>query len=495
MNEHELTILRQGYQSETQANLGSRMPSIYNLPARERHAKLSEWANMHPEFRVLPEPTRSVERERERIEVYLSREYGLSPSYEGYLEALAEMPGVSPMTDECRIAVNIPAHMEGEGIYKTLEIYTRQTDKDGNPINGLTWEINILDNNRVDIPFDNTRSEVERFLADNAGRFDLPTINYIQQGFDSPFNNTGNARKIATDLTLVRSLKRTNQTAPLYIETEDADLESVDPLLVHNAVTKLDEHPELDFVLGVTDRTPAILMKNDFVFLKSRTIDFTAILLRNKKYRNADNPNFSFSWNRLITNGWLCAYSAEAYAVSGGYDPLAHLGQDLPIGEALSVFRSEGDFPNLDLGARVSTRGDSSPRRIISGIAKGMSQYGIGKDKSSELNAAMREENIDTMLKSIDHLARIADSNVGEFEKALLKRVGRVRNEVPPTEYRKYVKMLFMFLGFQSEDYEVGEEGDITISSWGNVKNCLEDYRRRHIKPGKPGERTKYSTI
>lgn len=495
MRETEIDQLRQRYEEEIKANAHLRIPSLYALRAPERHKALLEWISAHPEYRVLPEGERSVERERRRIRAYLDNEFRSLPSYAGYLEALSVLPEVSPMTDECRIAVNIPSHMEGKGIYRTLELFVSQVDDRGKPIDGRIWEINILDNNLTGTPFDNTKQEVEKFLADNQGRPDLPAINYIQQGFNAPFNNTGNARKILTDLTLLRSLVRTNQRGALYIESEDADIEFVDQMLIHNAITKLDQNPKLDFVLGLADRTPEILMENDYVFLKCRTIDITTILLRKKKYRSPDNPNFSFSWNRLITNGWLCAYTAEAYAVSGGYDPFAYVGEDLLIGEQLSIFRSEGDFPNLDLGERVATRGDSSPRRIIASIVTGMSQYGVTTEKSTELNAAMREFNIDKMLESIGHLARINDFNVHEFEKALLKRISRVRNEVPPSQYKSYVKMVFLFLGFKPEDYTITDRGEIIISSWENVKKCLEDYRERHKKKRKPGQRTKFRNI
>ena len=68
-------------------------------------------------------------------------------------------------------------------------------------------------------------------------------INYVDVEFDSPFNNVGNARRVITDLTLMRSVERQNQNKLPYIETEDADLVTVDKNTVINIINKLDNNP------------------------------------------------------------------------------------------------------------------------------------------------------------------------------------------------------------------------------------------------------------
>lgn len=53
--------------------------------------------------------------------------------------------------------------------------------------------------------------------------------------------NIGFVRKLLTDAVLQRSLDRNNQSQPLYIESEDADLIEVDKRTVFNLISKLDK--------------------------------------------------------------------------------------------------------------------------------------------------------------------------------------------------------------------------------------------------------------
>lgn len=184
----------------------------------------------------------------------------------------------------------------------------------------------------------------------------------------------GAARKLVTDLTLARSVKRTNQKGVLYIETEDADLNKIDRKTVSNLVTTMDKDPNLDAVRGVQDRMPETMMKNDLFFLNRRARDIMEVLLRHPDYRPEKYENADFVWNRVITGGRNSAYTAEMYAKIGGYNPTMKMGEDMYIGQGISVYRgiergtkdANGRYiPDTSVIGTVASRTDSSPRRFL----------------------------------------------------------------------------------------------------------------------------------
>lgn len=474
-----------------------RIPSGYGVPDRQRQEMLFSWANAHPEFKVPIYSTRDVQRERLRIKIYLQREFKISPAYEEFITTLADLPDVAPMKDQCRIAVNIPAYNEGKRIYQTLEAYTSQVDLEGNPIDPDLWEINILSDTTIGTDFDNSKSEVERFVQDFGRVRALPRINFIQVKVAPPFNNVGHARKVLTDLSLFRSLRREGQTQPLYIESEDMDLDRVDPNLIYIAITTLDNHPELDFIKGIEDRNPDVMKHNDYLLFRNRVWDFIMVLLRSKKYRDFSDPNYSFGWNRMVSGGWCTAYSAEAYAISGGHDPFAKTGEDTGLAENLSVFRSTDGNPKLDIGAHVRTRSDSSPRRFLYEMITGRNAYAPDNFDNPETNKRIRELSIEELLEMTKQYSRLNKDNEHHFNQILIKQVNRARKKVPEREFEKFIKTLFWVLGFKPEDYTINLNNEVPfeIHNWQSIANCLEDYRARHPRDRRPGERIKYRNI
>ena len=147
------------------------------------------------------------------------------------------------MDSEVRVCVNIPAWMEGKNLYNDLVQYTQQVDSNGRPLDPRLYEINIIINRKTGTASDNSVAEIDRFKSDMTTQGKSFQINYVDVEFDSPFNNVGNARRVITDLTLMRSVERQNQNKLLYIETEDADLVTVDKNTVINIINKLDNNP------------------------------------------------------------------------------------------------------------------------------------------------------------------------------------------------------------------------------------------------------------
>ncbi len=423
------------------------------------------------------EVARSVDRERQTAQAYLDRIGVTHPEYRSYLDQLANLSTVSEMSPECKISVIIPAWMEGGNIYNLLDLYSQQTDKEGNPLNPNLYEFNICINRKTGSEPDNSVEEIQRFIADKAAQGINVNINYIDVQFDPPYNNVGNARKVITDLVLLRSLQRENQESALYVETEDADLTRISSRTIINAITKMDENPHLDAVKGQDDRDPRILKENDFLFLSRRLWDFSARIWSEKEYRPENNPDWNFSWNRVYTHGWNTAYSLEAYALIGGYDVTRTVGEDLDIGEKITMLRGDGEMPNLDVVGRVSTRMHSSPRRYVNEILTGKGAYAGDNFTDEEVNNLIRTSSIEELMETIKPVSRIEAGNEDQFKQLFTSYFDNMKNSTPNLgAAQKGFDKLAFWIGLDKSAYRYSGD-NIIISNLDSVKEKLDEYR------------------
>lgn len=435
---------------------------------------------------------RDISRERAQISQFMTELQAEDPAH--YEELLRLAPSIAPMNEQTRVSVNIPSWMEGKTIYETLDKYTKQVGKDGNPLDPNLYEINIIVNRKTGATPDNTVAEIERFKAAAAARGQNLQINYIDVEFNVPLNNVGNARRIITNLTLLRSLQRGRQSGQLYIESEDADLISIDQKTVTNIIDKLDANPQLDAVRGIQDRAPEKMMDNDFLFLYRRMQDFKEVFLRRKDYRPENNLRGSFNWNRTITGGWNTAYTAESYALIGGYNPYMSKGEDMLIGERLSTARGDGFNPNTEIIGRVNTRSDSSPRRYIYEVATGQAAYGENFEDPA-VNALIRDKTPEELMESIENLSRIDSANTTLFASMVNNEYQFILGTTPSeADAQDVTKQVMLWLGFKPGDYEFGTSHNLVVKNWSNVSAALNGYRARHTRPRAEGERIRNET-
>lgn len=421
---------------------------------------------------------RDVERERQAIGGYIDSMEAEAPEYFETVKQIAE--SMTPMDKDCRVSVNVPAWLEAKQLGIFLEQYTQQVDASGAPLDDRVYEINILVNRRRGTPADDSVEVIQKFIEDyKSANGREPHINYHDIEVDPPHNNVGYIRKLLTDAVMIRSVARTEQNEPLYIETEDADLLRVDPKTVTNLISKLDTNPHLDAVRGRDDRAPEYLKDNDLLFLRRRIWDFSSTLARGKALRDPRNPNWNYMWNRVYLNGWNSGYSAEAYAMIGGYDE-AIAGEDMIIGEKIAMMRGDGKYPNLEVVGTVGTRSDGSPRRFIIELRSGRDAYGA--DFSDEdKNVEMREKTLDELLETISKYERITPENVGAFN-GLIKGYAKFVRTVTPgqAEANQMMKRVLFWLGFKKSDYDLTDDGTVAINDWSNVKQALDNYRERY---------------
>ncbi len=140
--------------------------SLVDVPydSSDRLSSTQAWLKDHPDIyrpyrKIKPEHgneiwidkdnnpvVRDVERERSEIKAYLKYLRDTDPKHYEQLQKLKDE--VAPMGDKTRVAVNIPAWMEGSTIYRTLVLYSHQVDSKGCKLDPDTYEINIIVNRR-----------------------------------------------------------------------------------------------------------------------------------------------------------------------------------------------------------------------------------------------------------------------------------------------------------------------------------------------------------
>lgn len=429
---------------------------------------------------------RSVERERNTIYNYLNSEFSKNPEYKQKVASV--MSSLGAMSDNCRVSVNIPAYMEADNLDRLLSQYIDQTDNKGEALEQSLFEINILVNRKKGTPEDDSVKVIESFIKKYAKLHNgvRPVVHYANVELDPEDANVGFARKLLTDAVLQRSLGRNNQSQPLYIESEDADLIEVDKRTVFNLISKLDKNPHLDVVKGVEGRMPSIIKDNALLFMRRTAWEVFLFNARQKRFRDPRNPNWNSFSNRVLTGGWNCGYSAEAIAMIGGYESV-RLGEDLQVGEKVSAMRGDGDYPNLDVIGSVPTRTESSPRRFINEIANKKPAYDDFGDDSDE--EAIRGVSLSDAMKRIDEYADITEDNKPIFENEAQTYYDWARYSTPTLDDARVVtRRIMRSVGYEEGDY-VFEGDKIRIINWDNVKSNIEAYRRDFTSAKKPNRK------
>lgn len=429
---------------------------------------------------------RSVERERNTIYNYLNSEFSKNPEYKQKVASV--MSSLGAMSNNCRVSVNIPAWMEADNLDRLLSQYIDQTDNKGKALEQSLFEINILVNRKKGTPEDDSVKVIESFIEKYAKRHNgvRPVVHYANVELDPEDANVGFARKLLTDAVLQRSLDRNNQSQPLYIESEDADLIEVDKRTVFNLISKLDKNPHLDVVKGVEGRMPSIIKDNALLLMRRTAWEVFLFNARQKRFKDPRNPNWNSFSNRVLTGGWNCGYSAEAIAMIGGYESV-RVGEDLPIGEKVSMMRGDGDYPNLEVIGSVPTRTESSPRRFIDEIANKKPAYDdFGDDNNEE---AIRGVSLSDAMKRIDEYADITEDNKPIFENEAQMYYDRARDSTPTLDdARDIARRIMRSVGYEEGDY-VFEGDKIRIINWDNVKRNIEAYRRDFTSAKNPNRR------
>lgn len=170
----------------------------------------------------------------------------LAPSYLEELESMVS--SAPPMSENCRLSIGIPAYRAGFNIVKMLELYGKQIDKNGIPIDPNLFEVIVFDNHSTGVAKDNTQEEVERFQKDHPG----VKVIYVhkQWGLQEPATSA-NARRCLADLALLRtSQRKSHQVRDHILVFNDDDAEEMSDEYLHYIITAFDENPKIDALTG-----------------------------------------------------------------------------------------------------------------------------------------------------------------------------------------------------------------------------------------------------
>jgi len=429
---------------------------------------------------------RNVTNERNMLNSYLEGQFTAEPQYRQYIQNIADALG--PMGQKCRVSVNIPAWMEEKNLRNLLSQYLDQRDKDGNPLDPGLFEVNIIVNRKEGTAPDGSVGVINQFIdqyvASHNGQ--RPNVRFVDVEFKEEIATVGYARKVLTDAALLRSLSRTDQDQPLYIESEDADLTNVDKRVIANLISKLDRNPHLDAVHGIEGRMPEVIKDNDLLVMRRNAWEVFLLMARQKKFRNPNSGSWNAFANRTITGGWNTGYSAEAYAMIGGYENL-RAGEDLTIGERISMVRGDGNYPNLETIGTVPTRTESSPRRFINEIIRNKSAYdGFGEGPDEQ---RIRDMPLTDLMSEISDFARISDDNRATFAGEADMFYGWCLSASPTRQdAREMVKRVMRSAGYREGDYTFS--GDkLIVTNWDNVTTNLNAYRTQFDRAQRPNRK------
>ncbi len=411
------------------------------------------------------EVKRDLNRELVRINSYLAEQP------KEYLEELKRFnASLPPMSENCRVAVIIPARFEEMNLANLLDQYVKQVDKKGSPIDKNLFEINILVNRKEGERADRSIEIIEEWKIKNPGYH----VNVIDVVLPKEKANVGVARKYITDLSLMRSAGRTQPGGPLYIESEDADLFSIDKRTINTLISGFDEKPYLDVLRGVQDRQPEVMSQNDLLFFERRLWDIGEMRMRALPLRPDRFNKSSFTWNRVISGGWNTAYTAEAYAEIGGYVPDT-IGEDMKIGQKISVLRGTKGVPNTYTAETSGLRANSSPRRFIDAMKKQQNPYDNFEDQS------MKGKTLEELMKGLKKFERISPEHRKRYEAGINTLYSFMKGEMGAgKETRDTMKHTLFYLGLkENQDYTFTKSDGIEMTDKGYKKigDSLSQYR------------------
>lgn len=405
---------------------------------------------------------RDIGREKDRIKSYLGKQS------KEYLEELQNFnKNLKPMSENCRVSVIIPARFEEKNLKNLLDQYTQQVDEKGNPVDKDFFEINIIINRKEGEEADKSMEIIKEWNNTNPGYH----VNAVDVIFSKKNTNVGMARKYITDLSLLRSIERKKSNGSLYIESEDADLFSVDKRTVNKLTSDFDKKPYLDVLRGIQDRQPEIMSKNDLLFFERRLWDIGEMTMRDLSLRPDKYNNSSFTWNRIVSGGWNTAYTAEAYAQIGGYVSDV-IGEDMKIGQKISVLRGgtkDNKFKINTYTAETSgLRSNSSPRRFIDAMIKQGNPYDNFEDQS------IKHKTLEQLMDGIKQFKKISPEHKRRYELGINVLYRFMKDEMGTgKETKRIIEKTLFYLGLkqgQKFDYVLNKQDTIKITDIGYKK-------------------------
>lgn len=437
-----------------------------------------------PAHRSNFESSREVAYERATLSSYWEAVSSTAPDYAADIERLAD--GMEPMSEECRIVVNMPARDEALTLPDALRhmlvrhngdggIELAQRDKSG-ALDTSFYELMVLVNREEDTPDEGTYRALQDAVDDMGVRSMVNTAELI---LPNDYANDGMARRILHDTTFVRSLRRERQEGSLYILFEDADIMGYDPETFGMHVSYLDTHVDRSASRARTERNPLVLQEIPPMLIKHRfRTQLISGVLHSEAFGPERNPNYSFRYNRTEPCGYATAMSASEIARAGGF-PIVGKSSDLLLGDRIAVLHGQDGQPGPRTVGKVPTMVLSSPRRLIAAYMADGDPY-----QGDNFMSQARNNLIRLPLTELVQLAKESKDADGEHEwlsKQFEIGFDRLMATTPsPDRGLKYMRRLMLMLGLDESSYtlDVGSDGQRTfaVDDWSSVERRVEAY-------------------
>lgn len=290
------------------------------------------------------------------------------------------------------------------------------------------------------------------------------------------------ARKLLADISVYR-IYQGAITHPVYLMSEDADIESIQCGRLRCVLSIMDKNPFVDALRGPQERGSNIIAKHQLCLLERRTWQFTELFLSDMKYGPAHNDNYNFYWNRVVTAGSNVLFSSEVYSSIHGYSDDIQVFEDMDIGQRISVLR--GKFcgnrfvPLMDTICHFPCVEESSISRILHSLVQQEHVYCHNGDGFFDNDMIIKSSDSNSKLLSLlDEYAFVNNHNKNRFEcllSELYKEIERIvgRYEDP----KMFFNRIMATMGISFDFYNI-EADQIYISRVDSFREKL----KAHIK-------------
>ena len=324
---------------------------------------------------------------------------------------------------ETRLIVLIPARFEERRLDRALTALRNESV-------GLRaacpeiLEIIVLNNWYAGEEPDETAATIEAWATENPGIL----VRCIDVEWPAKTATMAACRKLLADLALYRTLQRPRSTGAVYLVSEDADVEWIEPDRTDAMFRLFEQNPRIDAIRGIQQRTPSALAANHLLMLDRLSWFVAEQLLSRRRLWPDLRTQADFYWNRVVTGGWNTAFSVSAYAQAGGYTPDVYIFEDMDLGQRMSVARGRWDqkrfIPNVGVVASLPKTAWSSAARAALALGSHNHLYSHGGLDGSFYTVQKSEDPIrcGSLIQALDQIRpyrRYSSTSAPRFHQVL----------------------------------------------------------------------------
>jgi hypothetical protein len=236
----------------------------------------------------------------------------------------------------------------------------------------------------------------------------------------------------------------------------------------------MDQYPELDLAYGRRRLKDDGIVPNDLLFMKYLISLNKEHILRLRDMKEMIKPGVLLVGNSMMTGGGNTIFTAESYALAGGYDRGLNQDSDRGLGVRIIRLRDENGEPNAFTVGNIEAVSYADPTRFIRGVAERI------QDTPPTQSNVSPDELMRQLSAKLNRFAALDDSNKSVFESLLNAEYTSLQNALKdPVQADPLMWQILDNLGFTENDYHV-ELGEIKVANWDRVKEKLSELRKIH---------------